>query len=147
MTRFDPSALPRDDLAALLLRAALGAMWISHALLKLLVFTLPGTAAFFTSVGLPGPLAYPVFAAELAGGVAIALGWHGRWVSLALLPVLVGAATVHAGKGWVFTAPGGGWEYPVLLIAMSLVHALLGDGRYALARRLRTGSRPALRTA
>jgi putative oxidoreductase len=36
-----------------LLRMALGVMWIAHALLKLLVFTLPGTAQFFASVGFP----------------------------------------------------------------------------------------------
>ena len=42
-----------------LLRVSLGVMWVSHALLKLLVFTLPGTAAYFASVGLPGLLAYP----------------------------------------------------------------------------------------
>lgn len=130
----------RIDLAALLLRVALGSMWISHALLKLLVFTLPGTAAFFASVGLPGALATPVVAVELLGGIAILLGWQGRWVSLALLPVLVGATAVHAGKGWVFSAPGGGWEYPVFLIAMSVVHVLLGDGRHALRR---TGRPPA----
>ena len=37
-----------------LLRVSLGVMWIAHALLKLLVFTLPGTAQYFTSVGFPG---------------------------------------------------------------------------------------------
>lgn len=55
----------------MLLRVALGVMWLAHALLKLVVFTLPGTAAFFETVGLPGFLAYPVFAAELIGGVAV----------------------------------------------------------------------------
>ena len=32
--------------ALLMLRLALGSMWISHALLKILVFTLPGAAGF-----------------------------------------------------------------------------------------------------
>ena len=59
-----------------------------------------------------------------------------RWVALALIPVLAGATWVHSGNGWVFTAPNGGWEYSVFLIAMSLVLALLGDGRYALVNRL-----------
>ena len=62
------------DFGTLVLRLALGTMWISHALLKLLVFTLPGTAQFFDSVGYPGWLAYPVFAAEIVGGMAILLG-------------------------------------------------------------------------
>ena len=42
--------------AALLLRVALGAMFIAHALLKYYVFTLPGTAPFFQPLGLPGAL-------------------------------------------------------------------------------------------
>ena len=56
-------------------------------------------------------------------------------MALALIPILAGAAWVHAGNGWVFTAQNGGWEYPVFLIAASLAQALLGDGRYALANR------------
>ncbi len=117
-----------------LLRISLGVMWISHALLKLLVFTLPGTVEFFQSVGFPGFLVYPVFAAELAGGTALVLGLYARQVSLALLPILVAATTVHVGNGWVFTSPGGGWEYPVFLIVASLVLWLAGDGALALRR-------------
>ena len=103
------------DWAALVLRAGLGAMWISHALLKILVFTLPGAAKFFDSVGLPGVLVYPVVAAELLGGAAILLGYRTRLVSALLLPILIVAAWVHWPNGWVFTASGGGWEYPVFL--------------------------------
>ncbi|UGQ45384.1 DoxX family protein [Massilia endophytica] len=121
----------RPDLAAALLRVSLGAMWISHALLKVLVFTMAGTSQFFVSQGLPGWLAWPVVAAEIVGGAAILAGYRGRLVSLLLLPVLAGALYVHAGNGWVFTSAGGGWEYPLFLMAMSLVHALLGDGAYA----------------
>jgi putative oxidoreductase len=117
---------------ALLLRVALGAMWISHALLKVLVFTLPGAAKFFDSVGLPGMLVYPVVAAELIGGTAIALGLYGRQASLLLTPILLVAAWVHFPNGWVFTASGGGWEYPIFLAAMSIVHGLVGDGAFAL---------------
>jgi putative oxidoreductase len=43
---------------------------------------------------------------------------------------------VHLGNGWVFSNPNGGWEYPVFLIVVSVVVALLGDGPYALGRRL-----------
>lgn len=115
-----------------LLRISLGAMWIAHALLKWLVFTLPGTAQFFASVGLPGALAYPVFAAELLGGTAILLGLYARQVSLALVPIMLGAAWVHLGNGWVFTSQGGGWEYPVFLAVASVALWLAGDGALAL---------------
>lgn len=122
--------------AALMLRVALGVMFIAHGLwLKLFVFTLPGTAQFFESLGLPGPLAYLVFAAETAGGVLLIMGVKTRLVSLALVPILLGAAWTHWGNGWVFSAAGGGWEYPLFLSVTAGVLALLGDGAYALKPR------------
>jgi len=117
--------------AALVLRISLGSMFIAHAMLKLLVFTLPGTAQFFVSVGFPGVLAYVVFGAEMIGGTLLIAGLYSRIVSLALIPILLGAAFVHWPNGWVFSNANGGWEYPVFLITMSIVQALLGDGAYA----------------
>ena len=117
-----------------LLRLALGAMWLSHAMLKLVVFTLPGTVAFFESKGLPGALVTPIVIAEIAGGLAILAGVYARQVALLLVPILVGAFFVHLPNGWVFTAEGGGWEYPLFLIAMSFVLWLSGDGAFALRR-------------
>ena len=119
--------------AALVLRVTLGVMFIAHSLiLKYFMFTLPGTAQFFESLGLPAALAYLTFWAELLGGLALVAGVATRWVALALIPILLGAAWVHIGNGWVFSAANGGWEYPVFLIAASLVQALLGDGKYSL---------------
>lgn len=125
------------SLGLLLLRLSLGLMYLAHAGLKLLVFTLPGTAQFFVAQGLPGVLAYAVFAAELLGGVALLLGVFSRQVALGLLPILLGAAWVHAPNGWVFNAQGGGWEYPAFLAAMSVVLWLAGDGAAALKRSAR----------
>lgn len=128
--------------AALLLRLGLGVMYIAHSLLKVFVFTMPGTVQFFASVGYPGWLAYAVTIAELAAGLLLILGVAARWVALAMLPVLLGAAAVHWPNGWVFSAAGGGWEYPIFLVLASLVQALLGDGAYAL-RPVGLGRRPA----
>lgn len=115
-----------------LLRVALGTMWIAHALLKWFVFTLPGTATFFESVGYAGFLAYPVFAAELLGGAALVLGLYARQVALALVPVLLAAARVHAPNGWLHTNPGGGWEFLAFLVAASVALWLAGDGAWSL---------------
>jgi putative oxidoreductase len=120
--------------AAALLRVSLGAMWISHALLKLLVFSIPDFAAFLAAQGIPAFLAWPVVLLELAGGTLILLGLHGRFASLLLLPVLIGATVAHVGNDWVFSNANGGWEYPLFLIAMSVVHGLLGDGAFILKR-------------
>jgi putative oxidoreductase len=127
--------LPTAALGAALLRVSLGIMYLAHSLLlKLLTFGLAGTAGYFGSIGLPGWLAYATFAAEAVGGTLLVLGIQARWAALALIPALVGAIVfVHADNGWVFTAPGGGWEYPAFLIAASLAVALIGDGALALS--------------
>ena len=109
---------------ATLLRVALGIMFIAHSVvLKYFTFTLAGTAQYFVSIGLPGFLAYVVFALEAIGGVLLVLGIRTRWVALGLVPVLLGAMWVHLGNGWVFNAPNGGWEYPLFLVVISLVVA------------------------
>jgi putative oxidoreductase len=124
----------QTELATFLLRVALGIMYLAHSIvLKLSTYGLAGTAGFFVGVGLPGWLAYVTFAAEAVGGALLILGVQTRWVVLALSPALLGAIIwVHAGNGWVFTAPSGGWEYPAFLIVASVVQFLLGDGAYAL---------------
>jgi putative oxidoreductase len=124
-------------LGAALLRFSLGVMWLAHALLKLLVFTLPGTAAFFESIGFAGWMAYPVFLAELAGGLALILGIYARQMALLLVPVMAVAAWVHMPNGWVHTSAGGGWEYPVFLIFASVAVWLIGEGAFALRRSTR----------
>ena len=133
--------------AALTLRVALGVMFIAHALLKVFVFTLPGTVQFFESLGLPGILAYVAVAAELVGGAMLVLGIATRWVAALLIPVLLGATWAHASNGWVFTAPKGGWEYPAFLSVAALAQALLGDGAYALSSVFNGKPAARLRTA
>ena len=125
----------RTEYGIAVLRISLGAMFIAHSVvLKHFTFTLAGTAQFFESLGLPGPLAYVVFWAEAIGGLLLVLGVGTRVVSLALMPILLGALWVHAGNGWVFSAPNGGWEYPLYLTVLAGVQALLGEGAFALSR-------------
>ena len=119
------------EVGAVLLRTGLGAMFVSHALLKYFVFTLPGTAQFFQSLGLPGALGYVTFAAELVGGVMLIAGLYTRVVALALVPFLIGATWAHWGNGWLFTSPKGGWEYPAFLTLAALAMGLIGDGAHA----------------
>ena len=120
------------DIATLILRLSLGIMFIAHGLLKVMVFTLPGTVGFFESIGFPGWMAYVVTFAEIGGGILLILGIETRKVSYALVPILLGATYVHLGNGWLFSAENGGWEYPAFLTAATIVQALLGSGRYAI---------------
>ena len=117
----------------LLLRISLGVMFIAHSVyLKFFVFTLAGTAQFFGSLGLPEFLAYVVFIAEAAGGLALIVGFRVRLVSAALIPIMLGAFWAHSGNGWLFSAEGGGWEYPLFLLVALAAQVLLGSGAHAL---------------
>jgi putative oxidoreductase len=119
--------------AALLLRLALGVMFLAHAWLKIKVFTPAGTAQYFKSLGLPGELAYLTIAAELGGGILLILGIETRWVALALVPLILGTIVmVHGKAGWQFTNKDGGWEFPAFWAVGLLALALLGDGSAAL---------------
>lgn len=119
--------------AILVLRVALGILFLAHAGLKIFVFTPAGTAQFFGSLGLPPALAYLTIAVELAGGVALIAGFFARIAAVALIPVLLGAIfTVHAAAGFFFTNPNGGWEFPALWIAGLVAVALGGDGAHSL---------------
>jgi putative oxidoreductase len=122
------------QIGTFVLRVSLGVMFLAHGLLlKVFVFTPAGTAGFFESLGLPGALAYLTIVAETVGGLLLIAGVGTRYVSAALIPVLLGALVlVHGDKGWVFSNAGGGWEYPAFLIAASVAQWFLGDGAYAL---------------
>jgi putative oxidoreductase len=132
--------MSRSDLipyGALLLRLALGALFLAHGLLKLLVHKPAGTAAYFRSLGLPGFVGYLTMAAELGGGTLLILGIATSLVALALVPLILGTIyMVHGSKGWLFTNKDGGWEFPAFWAVALLVQALLGSGAYSLGHAL-----------
>ena|SRR5690554_969539 len=123
---------PTAPLGALLLRLTLGVAFVAHGLMKVFMFTIPGTVAYFESLGYPGLFAYLVILAEIGGGLLLILGVQVRLIALLLLPTMIGALLEHTGNGWVFSAEGGGWEYPVFWIAALLAQTLIGPGAYAL---------------
>lgn len=122
----------QTDYGTALLRVSLGILFLAHGLLKLLVFTPAGTAGFFESLGLPGLFGYLVMTAEIGGGLLLIAGAYTRLVALGLIPIALGATFVHLGYGWVFSAEGGGWEFPAFLTITAAVQALLGSGAFAL---------------
>jgi len=116
--------------ATTLLRVTLGIMFLTHSIvLKVLTFGFAGTAQYFVSIGLPSVTAYLVIAGEAIGGALLVFGIGTRYVALGLLPILLGATYVHSANGWVFSNSGGGWEYPLFLIIVSIAVALLEKGR------------------
>lgn len=115
-------------LAHLILRLALGIMYLAHGATKLFVFTPAGTAQYFASLGVPGFTGYLAIIAELGGAALLLSGIKARWAALALTPLLLGTIIlVHGAHGWMFANPGGGWEYSAFLIAASLALFFQGE--------------------
>ncbi len=134
------NSLLNPETGAFIMRVTLGSVLLAHSVyLKLMVFTLPGTAQFFDSIGLPGFMAYIVFAMEAVAGIALILGIRTRVFSALIIPVLLGATWAHSSSGWLFTNAGGGWEYPLILSIMALAQISLGDGNFSLSPEKKAG--------
>jgi putative oxidoreductase len=119
---------------AFLLRVSLGVLFLAHGALKLFVFTPAGTVEFFASLGLPPAVADLTMLAELGGGALLLAGVMTRRVALALVPFVLGTIIFdHGANGWIFSSPGGGWEFPAFWTVTLMVQALLGDGAFALS--------------
>lgn len=132
------AASPRG---ALVLRVALGLVFVAHALVKPLGLTFPVAARFFADHGFPAWSVYPVFAVELVGGLLLLAGIAVRPVAVALAGVMLGALKVHLPNGWYFASPGGGWEYIAVLLAGLAALALTGPAGPRLERQRRREER------
>jgi putative oxidoreductase len=114
-----------------LLRVAIGVDWIVHALLK----TWRGMnthEALLAKNGITPLLAWPTFTLELAGGVCIVLGWYSRRWAAVLLCFLAVVVWIKWPVGWLYSNPGGGFEYPLLWLFAQAALVLCGDGAFAL---------------
>lgn len=123
-----------SNTALALLRVTFGTVLLAHGLLKIFAFTLAGTVGFFGSLGLPPVAAYLTIFGEVTGGIGLILGIQTRLVALLSLPIMLGATWVHAGNGWLFSAPNGGWEFPAVLSVLAVVLTLSGGGSMGLHR-------------
>jgi putative oxidoreductase len=117
--------------AIFVMRLTLGVAWMAHALLK----TYRGmhtTEALFLKNGIPQILAWPVFTLELVGGACIIMGFYSRQWLLVLLPAIVIVVWVKWPVGWVYSNPGGGYEFPLFWVFTQIAAIMLGDGKYAI---------------
>ena len=110
------------------LRIHLGIILLAHGWLKVSVFTIAGTVGYFASLGLPSIFAYLIILGEIIGGITLILGIQTRLTALFCLPILIGATFVHLNNGWLFSAEGGGWEFPASLSIIELAIIFMGSG-------------------
>ena len=113
-----------------LIRIHFGVILLAHGWLKVSVFTVDGTVNYFASIGLPAVIAYLVIFGELFGGLALILGIQTRLVALFTVPIVLGAAIMNSGNGWLHSASGGGWEYAASLTVIAVAITLMGSGNF-----------------
>lgn len=124
------------DIALLILRLALGAIFVAHGAQKLFGSFggpgLKGTAGFFDQLGIKpaGTMALLAGLTEFVGGLLVAVGFLTPVAALGLIVVMaVAAFTVHLQNG--FFATDGGYEFNLALAAMALALLVAGAGAYS----------------
>jgi putative oxidoreductase len=138
----------RFDITLLLIRLSVGIVIAGHGAQKLFGwfggFGFDGTMGFFTgAIGLPYLLALLIVLLESLGMVALIAGLGSRVISAGVILIMLGAVvTTHGAHGffmnWFGTQQGEGFEYHILVIALSLVLLLNGSGAYSLDHFLST---------
>jgi putative oxidoreductase len=130
---------PSIDRGLLLIRAALGLVFVMHGWQKLTVFGLSGTAGFLGQLGVPAPTlnAVLLISVELLGGALLLAGAGTRIVGLLLAFAMSVAAIAAHGAGGFFLPTG--YEFALTLGLISLAVAFTGAGRYSVDARLFSG--------
>lgn len=131
MSAYSASTDRKLDIAMLVLRLVLGAVFITHGHAKLFGMGFSGVTGFFTSIGVPLPgVAAPFIALlEFIGGIALVLGVLTRVVAFLLACDMLGAMIfVHAAHG--YSAPKG-VETVLGNFGMAVAIALIGAGAYS----------------
>lgn len=133
------------NLSLLSARLVLGTVIAAHGAQKLFGwfggYGFENTVSYFTDVtGLPYFAAVLIILAESIGMIALMAGLFSRLISVSLIIIMVGAIVSHIEYGffmnWTGTQAGEGFEYHLLVIALSSVIALSGAGEYSLDARI-----------
>lgn len=130
------------DLATLVLRISLGAIFIGHGYQKIFLFGIGGVSNSFASMGVPlaGIVGPCIAVLEFAGGFAILFGLFARVFGALLACDMLGAIIfVHAKNG--FFGPKG-VEMVFANFAMAFTIALIGAGAYSIDAMLARRSAP-----
>jgi putative oxidoreductase len=120
-----------------LLRIALAALFMAHAVVRIVNGTIPQFGQFMEGQGFPQGivLVWCITAYEIAAGVCIALNWRTRFWATGLFAIaLVGILSIHRHLGWFVGEHGtGSSEYSVALMVGLLVIAAADAERSAAA--------------
>jgi putative oxidoreductase len=141
-----------ENTATVVLRFVLGVVFFAHGAQKMLGwfggYGFSGTMAYFTGPAhIPPVLAFLAIAAEFFGGLGLIFGFLTRIAAFGIsVNMLVAIATVHSASGffmnWSGTQKGEGFEYHLLVLAMTVFLMIRGGGAFSLDRALTIASPP-----
>jgi putative oxidoreductase len=137
-----------DSTTTAILRLVLGAIFFAHGAQKMLGwfggFGFSGTMGFFTGVmHIPAPLAFLAIAAEFFGGLGLIFGFLTRIAAIGIATnMIVAIATVHRAFGffmnWNGNQKGEGFEFHLLVLAITAFLMIRGAGAFSLDRAIST---------
>ncbi|WP_379153646.1 DoxX family protein [Paenibacillus sp. sgz5001063] len=118
--------MTRTTVVSIIMRVVLGIIFVFHAVDKFQM-GLGNVEAWFSSLGIPGFVAYVVAVIELVGGIMLILGLFTRYVSGVFVIVLVGAIfTAKLSVGLLGNGQMAGYELDLAYILISL-YLLVAD--------------------
>jgi len=133
LTLLDRLLANKTSLGLLVLRIAIGVVFIAHGGQKLFVNGIAATADGFAGLGIPFPFPNAVAATfvELVGGLLILVGLLTRWSSIPVaFTMVVAFAMVHGKNGFFMQT--GGFEYVAVLFLGAIALLFTGAGKYSL---------------
>jgi putative oxidoreductase len=111
--------MKQQQTANLILQVVLGIIFAGHGIMKF-QNGIDGIAGWFSSIGLPGALAYIVAVAEVAGGILLILGLGVRYVAAVFALIMAGAIVkVKLSAGLFGNGKAPGFEFELSLLAMA----------------------------
>jgi putative oxidoreductase len=119
-----------------LIRFGAGAVIFYHGFAKLFRGLAPTFADGLAKMGVPIPevLSFGLGIVQLLGGAALALGLLTRPMALLFAIGMFFSVILHYPHGYTFAAPGGGYEFPLIMLVLYVAIFFRGAGRCSLDR-------------
>lgn len=129
------------DIVPAIIRVVVGVLFFAHGAQKMLGWWGgPGFSAMmrgFESQGIPAFFAFLAIAAEFFGGIGMVLGFLTRIAAFGIsVNMIVAILTVHLKNGlfmnWTGQQKGEGFEYHLLVLAITFSIMLVGAGAFSI---------------
>ncbi|MEH7109751.1 DoxX family protein [Bacillus sp. JJ1764] len=122
----------KNEIGAFMLRVVLGGLFLAHGIVKF-QGGIENIVGWFSSIGLPGFMAYAVALIEIIGGIALIIGFATRYVSALYVVLMIGAILkVKLSVGLMGNGQMAGYELDLSFLAIAAYLAITNKSFLAL---------------